>query len=86
MTTLTVITFHSAEGAQFAVSQSAVDENDPLWQNALDINIPSLSISAHNKELFLDAELSIAHGRRYGLVGPNGAGTCGGGGLGVVDI
>ena len=64
----------SAEGAQFAVSQSIVDPNDPMWQNALDIIIPSLSISAHKKELFVNAELSIVHGRRYGLVGPNGAG------------
>lgn len=64
----------SAEGAQFAVSQSAVNTNDPQWQNALDITIPNFSISAHNKELFYNAELNIAHGRRYGLVGPNGAG------------
>jgi hypothetical protein len=64
----------SVEGAQFAVSQSVVDPNDPLWQNSLDINIPSLSISAHNKELFVNTEFAISHGRRYGLVGPNGAG------------
>lgn len=64
----------SMEGAQFAVSQTVIDPNDPNWQNALDIVIPNLSISAHNKELFLNAELTIAHGRRYGLVGPNGAG------------
>lgn len=65
----------SAEGAQFAVSQSIVDfENDANWQNALDIIIPDLSISAHKKELFVNAELSIVHGRKYGLVGPNGAG------------
>lgn len=64
----------SAEGAQFAVSQTAIDPNDPQWQNALDVVIPSFSISAHNKELFLNSELTIAHGRRYGLVGPNGAG------------
>jgi len=64
----------SAEGAQFAVSQSIVDVNDPMWQNALDIIIPNVSISAHKKELFVNAELSIVHGRRYGLVGPNGAG------------
>jgi ABC-type glutathione transport system ATPase component len=64
----------SAEGAQFAVSQSIIDKNDPLWQNSLDINIPSLSISAHNKELFVNTEFVISHGRRYGLVGPNGAG------------
>lgn len=64
----------SAEGAQFAVSQTAIDPNDPQWQNALDITIANFSISAHNKELFLNSELTIAHGRRYGLVGPNGAG------------
>jgi ATP-binding cassette subfamily F protein 1 len=65
----------SAEGAQFAVSQSAINVNDPQWMNALDIIIPNFSISAHNKELFYNAELNIAHGRRYGLVGPNGAGN-----------
>ncbi|CAM9198842.1 unnamed protein product, partial [Ectocarpus fasciculatus] len=64
----------SADGAQFAVSQSVVNPNDPQWLNALDVIIPNFSISAHNKELFYNAELNIAHGRRYGLVGPNGAG------------
>jgi ATPase subunit of ABC transporter with duplicated ATPase domains len=43
-------------------------------QNALDINIPDFSISAHSKELFHNASLTIAHGKRYGLVGPNGMG------------
>lgn len=64
----------SAEGAQFAVSQSIIDPNDPHWMNSLDVVIPSISISAHNKELFVNTELIIAQGRRYGLVGPNGAG------------
>jgi ATP-binding cassette subfamily F protein 1 len=64
----------SAEGAQFACSQTAVNENDPQWQNSLDINIPSFNISAAGKILFKDAEFNIAHGRRYGLVGPNGKG------------
>jgi len=64
----------SIVGAQFAVSQSIIDPNDPLWQNSLDIVIPNFSISAHNKELFVNTELNISHGRRYGLVGPNGAG------------
>ena len=64
----------SMEGAQFACSQTVIDVNDAQWQNAMDIIIPSVSISAHNKELFLNAEVSIVHGRRYGLVGPNGAG------------
>jgi len=64
----------SAVGAQFACSQTAVNENDPQWQNSLDINIPSFTISAAGKVLFKDAVFNIAHGRRYGLVGPNGKG------------
>ena len=64
----------SMEGAQFACSQTAVNENDPQWQNSLDINIPSFTISAAGKILFKDAQFNISHGRRYGLVGPNGRG------------
>jgi len=64
----------SLEGAQFACSQSAVDENDPNWQNALDIKIDSFSISAAGKTLFENSPLMIGHGRRYGIVGPNGRG------------
>lgn len=64
----------SAEGAQFACSQTAVNENDPQWQNALDIKIPSFSISVAGKILFKDSELNISYGRRYGVVGPNGKG------------
>jgi ABC-type multidrug transport system fused ATPase/permease subunit len=64
----------SKEGAQFACSQTAVNENDAQWENSLDVSIPSFSISAAGKILFKDASLTIAHGRRYGLVGPNG--TC----------
>ena len=64
----------SAEGAQFACSQTAVNTKDPQWQNSLDINVPNFSISAAGKILFKDAALNIAHGRRYGLVGANGRG------------
>jgi ATP-binding cassette subfamily F protein 1 len=64
----------SAEGAQFACSQTAFSEKDPQWENAMDINIPNFSISAAGKILFKDAVLSIGRGRRYGLVGPNGKG------------
>eukprot|EP00607_Mallomonas_marina_P010219 CAMPEP_0182421412 /NCGR_PEP_ID=MMETSP1167-20130531/6794_1 /TAXON_ID=2988 /ORGANISM="Mallomonas Sp, Strain CCMP3275" /LENGTH=871 /DNA_ID=CAMNT_0024598533 /DNA_START=169 /DNA_END=2784 /DNA_ORIENTATION=- len=64
----------SQEGAQFAVSQTIISEDDMVWANSLDIVIPDFSISAHNKELLVNTELTIAHGRRYGLVGPNGAG------------
>jgi ABC-type multidrug transport system fused ATPase/permease subunit len=64
----------SKEGAQFACSQTAVNEKDPQWENSLDVNIPSFTISAAGKILFKDATLNIGHGRRYGLVGPNGRG------------
>jgi len=64
----------SAEGAQFACSQTAVNEDDPQWQHSLDINIPSFSISAAGKILFEDATFNIGHGKRYGLIGPNGKG------------
>jgi ATP-binding cassette subfamily F protein 1 len=64
----------SREGAQFSCSQTAVDPNDPQWQNSLDVTIPSFTISAYNKNLFVNASLTISHGRHYGLVGPNGKG------------
>mmetsp|Transcript_2055 Transcript_2055/g.2910 ORF Transcript_2055/g.2910 Transcript_2055/m.2910 type:complete len:1030 (+) Transcript_2055:280-3369(+) len=69
-----VATKASHEGAQFACSQTAVNEKDPQWENALEINIPNFSISAAGKVLFKDASLMIGKGRRYGLVGPNGKG------------
>uniref|UniRef100_A0A8D0V3C7 ATP-binding cassette sub-family F member 1 n=1 Tax=Sus scrofa TaxID=9823 RepID=A0A8D0V3C7_PIG len=36
--------------------------------------LEKFSISAHGKELFVNADLYIVAGRRYGLVGPNGKG------------
>eukprot|EP00521_Asterionellopsis_glacialis_P007507 CAMPEP_0195284274 /NCGR_PEP_ID=MMETSP0707-20130614/2524_1 /TAXON_ID=33640 /ORGANISM="Asterionellopsis glacialis, Strain CCMP134" /LENGTH=1069 /DNA_ID=CAMNT_0040343593 /DNA_START=15 /DNA_END=3224 /DNA_ORIENTATION=+ len=64
----------SREGAQFACSQTAVNEKDPQWENSLDIIIPDFSISAAGKILFKNAQFNISHGRRYGLIGPNGRG------------
>lgn len=46
------------------VSQSAVNEEDLQWLNALDIVIPSVTISAHSKELLCNSEVNIVHGRR----------------------
>lgn len=42
--------------------------------NIRDIHVEAFSISAPQKPLFVDAELRITHGRRYGLLGPNGMG------------
>jgi ABC-type transporter Mla maintaining outer membrane lipid asymmetry ATPase subunit MlaF len=52
----------------------------PIWcggaqiDNSSDIVIEGFSISAHKKDLFVNADLRIVAGRRYGLLGPNGMG------------
>ena len=40
----------------------------------MDIKIDKFSIAAKGKDLFTNASLLIAQGRKYGLVGPNGHG------------
>uniref|UniRef100_A0A1A7WP09 ATP-binding cassette sub-family F member 1 n=1 Tax=Iconisemion striatum TaxID=60296 RepID=A0A1A7WP09_9TELE len=57
----------------FSVSQTEVSSRQML-ENASDIKLERFSISAHGKELFVNADLLIVAGRRYGLVGPNGKG------------
>ena len=36
--------------------------------------VEKFSVSARGKDLLVNADLTIAHGRRYGLAGPNGKG------------
>lgn len=66
---------HSALGDNFTVS---ISEKAPMqlsaFENAVDIKIENFSIAAKGKDLFVNANLLIANGRRYGLVGPNGHG------------
>ncbi|KAM9307150.1 LOW QUALITY PROTEIN: ATP-binding cassette sub-family F member 1 [Pholidichthys leucotaenia] len=57
----------------FSVSQAELSSRQML-ENASDIKLERFSISAHGKELFVNADLLIVAGRRYGLVGPNGKG------------
>ena len=66
---------HSDLGANFTVAQ-ALKTGGALTQleTAVDIKIEKFSIAAKGKDLFRDASLMIAAGRRYGLVGPNGHG------------
>ncbi|EHA8589663.1 ABC transporter F family member 4 [Cocos nucifera] len=42
--------------------------------NVRDISIENFTVSAAGKELLKNASLKISHGKRYGLVGPNGKG------------
>ena len=66
---------HSELDANFTVAQ-ALKTGAALSQmeNAVDIKLDKFSIAAKGKDLFKDASLLIAAGRRYGLVGPNGHG------------
>ena len=45
-----------------------------IHANSRDIQVSSLTVILKGKELLLDAELKLAHGCRYALVGPNGCG------------
>lgn len=64
---------HSELESNFTVSQSLTqNRGTQQLDNAVDIKVENFSIAAKGKELFTNASLLIAQGRRYGLVGPNG--------------
>ncbi|XP_062265446.1 ATP-binding cassette sub-family F member 1 isoform X2 [Platichthys flesus] len=58
----------------FSISQAEMSSRQAMLENASDIKLERFSISAHGKQLFINADLLIVAGRRYGLVGPNGKG------------
>ncbi|KAJ4882087.1 ABC transporter F family member 4 [Raphanus sativus] len=51
-----------------------LEGEDTADANVKDITIESFSVSARGKELLKNASVKISHGKRYGLVGPNGMG------------
>jgi len=64
---------HSELESNFTISQSQTQQRgNQQLDNAVDIKVENFSIAAKGKELFTNATLLIAQGRRYGLVGPNG--------------
>ena len=64
---------HSELESNFTVSQSqTATRGTQQLDNAVNIKVENFSIAAKGKELFTNASLLIAQGRRYGLVGPNG--------------
>ncbi|XP_066994272.2 ATP-binding cassette sub-family F member 1 [Anabrus simplex] len=66
---------HSELGENFTMSQVQKTAGQlQALENAVDIKVENFSISAKGKDLFVNASLLIANGRRYGLVGPNGHG------------
>ncbi|XP_074038690.1 ATP-binding cassette sub-family F member 1 [Leptinotarsa decemlineata] len=66
---------HSELDSNFTVSQAQKTAGQKAaLENAVDIKIENFSISAKGNDLFVNANLLIAQGRHYGLVGPNGHG------------
>lgn len=64
---------HSELESNFTVSQTQKTSGQlAALENAVDIKIENFSIAAKGKDLFVNANLLIANGRHYGLVGPNG--------------
>uniref|UniRef100_T1J795 ATP-binding cassette sub-family F member 1 n=1 Tax=Strigamia maritima TaxID=126957 RepID=T1J795_STRMM len=62
-------------GEQFTVSQAEKSSTKMQQrETAVDIKVENFSIAARGKDLFVNANLNITAGRRYGLVGPNGMG------------
>uniref|UniRef100_A0A0D3FK99 ABC transporter domain-containing protein n=2 Tax=Oryza TaxID=4527 RepID=A0A0D3FK99_9ORYZ len=62
-------------GARVAGSAGASEgDSAAADDNIKDIVLENFSVSARGKELLKNASLRISHGRRYGLVGPNGMG------------
>ncbi|XP_010261603.1 PREDICTED: ABC transporter F family member 4 [Nelumbo nucifera] len=53
---------------------SVLDGEDSADANVKDVTIDNFSVSARGKELLKNASVKISHGKRYGLVGPNGMG------------
>ncbi|KAI3707803.1 hypothetical protein L2E82_36645 [Cichorium intybus] len=49
-------------------------QDDASDANVKDITVDNFSVSARGKELLKNASVKISHGKRYGLVGPNGKG------------
>uniref|UniRef100_A0A1A9W6A7 ATP-binding cassette sub-family F member 1 n=1 Tax=Glossina brevipalpis TaxID=37001 RepID=A0A1A9W6A7_9MUSC len=66
---------HSELDSNFTMSQVQKTAGQKAQlEHAVDIKIENFTISAKGNDLFVNANLLIAHGRRYGLVGPNGHG------------
>uniref|UniRef100_A0A182PBN2 ATP-binding cassette sub-family F member 1 n=1 Tax=Anopheles epiroticus TaxID=199890 RepID=A0A182PBN2_9DIPT len=66
---------HSDLDSNFTMSQALKTGNQSKHlEHAVDIKIENFTISAKGNDLFVNANLLIANGRHYGLVGPNGHG------------
>ncbi|RYR77511.1 hypothetical protein Ahy_A01g001997 [Arachis hypogaea] len=65
---------HDAFTVVIGSRTSVLNGDDDADANVKDITIENFSVSARGKELLKNASVKISHGKRYGLVGPNGKG------------
>ncbi|KAK7328346.1 hypothetical protein VNO77_22450 [Canavalia gladiata] len=65
---------HDAFTVVIGSRTSVLDGEDDADANVKDITVENFSVSARGKELMKNASVRISHGKRYGLVGPNGKG------------
>ncbi|XP_042487220.1 ABC transporter F family member 4-like [Macadamia integrifolia] len=65
---------HDAFTVVIGSRTSVLDGEDSADANVKDITVENFSVSARGKELLKNASVKISHGKRYGLVGPNGKG------------
>ncbi|XP_073065275.1 ABC transporter F family member 4 [Primulina eburnea] len=65
---------HDAFTVVIGSRASVLDGEDDADANVKDITVDNFSVAARGKELLKNASVKISHGKRYGLVGPNGKG------------
>ncbi|XP_018832851.1 ABC transporter F family member 4 [Juglans regia] len=65
---------HDAFTVVIGSRSSVLDGGDEADANVKDVTIDNFSVSARGKELLKNTSVKISHGKRYGLVGPNGMG------------
>ncbi|GAA0157195.1 translation elongation factor [Lithospermum erythrorhizon] len=65
---------HDAFTVVIGSRASVLDGDDDADANVKDITIDNFSVAARGKELMKNASVKISHGKRYGLIGPNGKG------------
>lgn len=65
---------HDAFTVVIGSRASVLEGQDDADANVKDITVDNFSVSARGKELLKNATVKISHGKRYGLVGPNGMG------------
>ncbi len=54
----------------FSLTQRGVSEG--VVGHSKDIKVEGFSLAARGKTLFDNADLTVSHARKYGLIGPNG--------------